>query len=629
VLIALWRRFRQQATLWREVALPGLLIIILVLLVRWIGLLQVQEWMAFDSLSIVIVGIDETDLNAVGGFPIPDRTLVELLTTLQAHYPAAIGLNLFRDRPVQPGHDELVQIFAQSSNLIGVELALNSIPSLNIAPPPMLPPERVGFVDAIVDEDGKLRRMILASSISEPGEFKHAFALQLVQLYLSQMTSLQPTTLANAPLQLGSFKLNRFQPNSGGYVRSNASGHQSLLNFCTSQRFFPTLSLTDILQQNFVPEAIRDRIVIIGMTAPSVKDVFFTSALRETFSSHLMGKLLPATQLIYGVEVQAHAVNQIIDAVFERQPQLQVWSDGWEYLWIALWGLLGTILGILLQSPWKSLLSLIVATVILTGISFFALTLGWWIPLVPAGLVLGGAGLITTFFDRDLRFELEYRRMAIERIHEAVHNGPLQHLAVILRSLDGNNSSEQLQHQLQSLNEELRNIFEHMRQAMLTRSDRLYLKEDLVLDLQRPASELLYQVYNYTLEMQAPGFAKIQTYISPDFELLKRTYFSVEQKRGLCLFLQEALWNVGNHAIGTTRLDVMCSRAGNHYVLRVTDNGLGIISSREGDGTQQAKAIAWELGGRFQRRSNYPQGTICELIFPIRRNWLNGLKRIR
>lgn len=288
----------------------------------------------------------------------------------------------------------------------------------------------------------------------------------------------------------------------------------------------------------------------------------------------------------------------------------------WEYLWIACWGLLGILLGMLPQSPWKSLLSLTAAIAILTGISFLALTRGWWIPLVPAGLALGVAGLVTTDFNRNLRFELERHRLAVEHMYEAVHNGPLQHLAVILRNLEGNSSPDQLQSQLQLLNRELRSIFEHTRQAMLARGDKLYLKEKLVLDLQVPISELLYQVYNYTLEIQAPSFSEFQTYISPDFEILKQGHFSIQQKRGLCLFLQEALWNVGNHAVGATRLDVICVREANHYVLRITDNGSGLASTHEGQGTRQAKVISWELGGHFQRRPNHPQGTVCELIFP-------------
>jgi CHASE2 domain-containing sensor protein len=415
VLMALWRRFNLQLILWREVALPGLLLIIIVLLIRWIGLLQVQEWMAFDTLSrscpasmakssIMIIGIDEADLNAVGGFPVPDQTLVDLVTTLQGHQPAVIGLDLFRAKPVQPGHEALVNLLTQSPNLVGVEVALNSKTDLNIKPPSMLPLEQIGFVDAMADEDGKLRRMTLASSVPEQSRLKYSFVIQLVKRYL-EMKGIPFHAPIHNPVQFGSFKFDSFKPNSGAYIRADAAGKQILLNFCANQRLYPTLSLTDVLQRNFAPELIRDRIIIIGMTAPSVRDVFFISALKETLASSLMGKLLPTTQLIYGVEAQAHAADQLVNAVLGNQPQIRVWEDIWEYLWIAGWGLLGIFLGVLLRSPWKSLVSLTVATVTLISLSLFALMLGWWIPLVPSGLALGGAGMITTFFDRDLRFE--------------------------------------------------------------------------------------------------------------------------------------------------------------------------------------------------------------------------------
>ena len=107
--------------------------------------------------------------------------------------------------------------------------------------------------------------------------------------------------------------------------------------------------------------------------------------------------------------------------------------------------------------------------------------------------------------------------------------------------------------------------------------------------------------------------------------MLKTHHFSTEQKRGLCLFLQEALWNVGKHAMEATRLDVMCIAEGKTYVLRITDNGFGTDSTHEGQGTRQAKAIARELGGYYRRYPNSLQGISCELIFPIKRNWFKRL----
>lgn len=628
----------------REICLPGAIILSLVVVIRLSGLLQVQEWMAFDALSrfcpsshtmssIVIVGIDEDDLRLVGGYPIPDRDLAAALTILQSYRPSVIGLDLFRDVSIEPGHAALVRAFQTMPNLVGTEVALNAEPSLNVKPPPDLPPEQVGFADVIVDSDGKLRRSILASSTSA-GMLKYSLPLRLAQMHLAaHKVPFKHGNQTSDPLQLGGRTLPRFRPNSGGYIRADANGNQIILNFCGSQETVRTLSLKDVLQKNFSSDAVRDRIVIIGMTASSIKDIFFTSALRETLRSRTSNTQTPANQLIYGVEVHAYTVHQIIDAVLNERPLIQSWADGWEYVWIIAWGVVGVALGIILQSPWKTLLSLSIASLILTLVcQMLLLAIGWWVPLVPPLLSLCGAGLVTSFFDRDLRFELEQRRLTIERTYEAVHNGPLQHLAVILRSLGEEQlSAEQLGQQLQSLNDQLRRIFEHMRQDAATRYAQLYLRGDLVLDLRSPVSELLYQVYNHTRAEQLPGFDTIRTFIPPNFERLKSRHYSLEQKRGLCLFLHEALFNVGKHAGGATRLDVICTVEAGWYVLRVTDNGPGIDPAssllHEGQGTLQARAIAHNLRGRFDRRFNDPQGTICELTWRMRRNWLMRLSK--
>lgn len=237
-------------------------------------------------------------------------------------------------------------------------------------------------------------------------------------------------------------------------------------------------------------------------------------------------------------------------------------------------------------------------------------------------MAVSGAGLTTTFFDRDLRFKLEQQSRTIERTYEAVHNGSLQHLAVILRSTDeGDLSPDQLRSQLQDLNLELRSIYESMRQEVLTQSDSLYLEGNLILDLKTPIPDLLYQVYDHTLERQFPGFATIRTYIPPNFTPLEDCRLSPEQKRGLGLFLQEALCNVGKHAVGATRLDVICTKEAGWYSLKIIDNGVGIASSsnytRGDQGTKQAQALAQKLWGRFGRRANSPQGIICELTWPV------------
>lgn len=80
------RKIKQLTQVWHELILPGALIVGLVVLARLAGVLQVQELIAFDDFlrlrppvtpapRVVIVGIDEADLNKVGGIPVPDRDL--------------------------------------------------------------------------------------------------------------------------------------------------------------------------------------------------------------------------------------------------------------------------------------------------------------------------------------------------------------------------------------------------------------------------------------------------------------------------------------------------------------------------------------------------------------------------
>jgi CHASE2 domain-containing sensor protein len=646
---AAWRSMKQRWQGVREVVLPTSFVIAVVIGLRWIGLLQIHEWMLFDYFSrlcptaaqsspvasqVVIVGIDEIDLAQVGSYPVSDRVLAQALQNLAAKNPSVIGLNLFRNLPVEPGHADFAALIPQLPNLVGTEVALNVDAALNIKPAPEIPPERVGFADVVVDTDGRLRRALLASPNWE-GKVKYSLALRLAQLHLTQQgIEFQHGRKSSDPLRFGSVVLPRFQADSGGYIRADANGNQMLLNFCGNGGRLPVLSLRDVLSNNFSADIVRNRVVLVGMTASSVKDIFFTSALRETMLSRSTnsGEMpMPSEQLIYDVEVNAQTVHQIVSAVVQNRPLIHVVNEFWEYIWILGWGWIGVTIRLVSASPWKTMLGVAAATGILLGGGFLLLNMvGLWLPIVPALLTLCGAGLVTVFFDRALRFELVQRRQVIEQTYEAVHNGPLQQLAVILRSLDDRELSPQyIDQQLRSLNEDLRGIFERMRQEVSVQSEQLYLRGDFVLDLRTPLPELLYQVYNYTRGEDLPGFELIRTFVPPNFEPLQPSCRNLHDRRGLCLFLQEALFNVGKHAIGSTRLDIRCSVEGRWYCLQIIDNGPGIATdhSQTGQGTRQAQTIATQLQGEFTRYEAEAQGTICELRWRVRQSWFQPMQR--
>lgn len=82
---------------------------------------------------IILVTIDESELTRLGQWPLSDALLAELLKKVKAQQPRAIGLDLYRNFPVEPGHQELVSVFQSTPNLVGVEKAVN-----NKVPPPQL-----------------------------------------------------------------------------------------------------------------------------------------------------------------------------------------------------------------------------------------------------------------------------------------------------------------------------------------------------------------------------------------------------------------------------------------------------------------------------------------------------------
>jgi CHASE2 domain-containing sensor protein/two-component sensor histidine kinase len=596
------------------------------------GSLQALEWMAFDRLlqlrpvesvddRIVIVGINEGDIKQVGKYPIPDRDLAKLLQTLQSYQPRAIGLDLFRDGSAGAERAELSQVLKHSSNIIGIEAALSLNPELDVKPPPELPPERIGMADVILDPDGKLRRSLLASKVDK--QTRYSLSLLLAAMYLkAEGIEFNRGSRASQPIQFGSVVLPRFRSDTGGYLNAKAGGNQILLNFRARSQPFKIVSLTDVLTGKVPPSLIRDRIMLIGMTASSVNDTFITSATQGTLLSNVLNDGAEQYQLLYGIEYHAHATSQIVSAVLDRRPLIRTWLEGWEYVWIIGWGSIGMVLGLMLQSPWKTLSLVAASSICLISICYGSLVLGWWIPLVPALMTLWAAGLTTSLFDRDSRVLLEQRSLTLKRTYDAVHNGPLQTLAAMLRNLDETHAVTPLRSQLESLNRELRSVYESMKQELLSGNNRY---------VQTPMPELLYQIYEDTLRRDLPGFSSLKICVPPDFSSLMDCPLTPEQKQGLCIFLEEALCNVGKHTIEASRLDVICDRQQGAWSLQILDNGVNdpiASNSHNGRGTDQAREIAASLGGKFDRRIRSPQGVACELTWQESKVWRRSLSSL-
>jgi CHASE2 domain-containing sensor protein len=648
-----WGQLRRELRIWQKSTLPGLTVLTFVILARTLGLLQGMEWAVLDTFlrfrpaettdeRIVIVGIDEKDIEEAKSYPIPDAKIAQLLTKLESYQPSAIGLDLFKNVPVEPGSKKLIQVFKQNKNIIGMEKILHP----KVAPPPYLTEEQVGFVDVLPDLDGKSRRYLLwaATNPQQKNEDRDSLATQLVSIYLSEKGKDLETGIRDPnTMRFGAIELPKFHKNTGGYVKADDGGLQVLMNFRTGKEPFRIFSLRDVLSGNLNPAFFREKIILIGNRSPSAGDFIYTSAIahqeqdRNKHPYNIKNQTIVESKIItnqrpygqiYGVEYHAHAISQIISRVIDKRPMLETLDDWQEYIWIISWGIVPIIIGRITQSVWKNLLGVGVAGIFLLSSGYICLLFfGIWIPVAPnlLNLAINSVGLSAFAFyqhDRLLQSKLEEREKTIEETFRIIHNGPLQTLAYALSHLRVQDlPNEELAGHLETLNYEIREIGEYLKIEALTQEESLRLGSGSKLDLRRPIHELFYEVYTKTLERKDLEYLKTLKGKIRTFDPIDDRFLNIEQKRELCQFLEEALCNVGKHARGVKRIQASGTITDRCYTLLIQDNGCGIVSPVENKGTKQCRSLAKKLGGHFKRESRVPSGTLCELTWLLIPNY--------
>ncbi len=295
--------------------------------------IRLRPALPIPNSRIVLVGITESDIHAQGRWPLSDATLAQVLTKLTQYEPRAIGVNIYRDVDVPPGHAELEEVLIQHDTIIMPMFSGDGRKS--IAPPSVLADtEQVGFVDILVDPDGTVRRGLLF--VGNENTIYYAFALRLVLLYLQAEGVFSQSDPDNPQyLRLGPTTIRRFETNDGGYVRADARGYQFLLDFRDTPQTFPSFSLASLLSGEIGLNAIKDKIVLIGAMAESVPNTFYTP----------LSLGLQADQHIQGLVLHASIVSQLLRSALDGIGPMHVVSDGYEWGWIVLWALLGGVVG--------------------------------------------------------------------------------------------------------------------------------------------------------------------------------------------------------------------------------------------------------------------------------------------
>lgn len=367
---------------------------------------------------IIIADIDEKSLAEIGRWPWGRNTLARLMDTFFDHYQIKVvgfdmvfaeednssGLGLLERlsanqlseneefnlalesiRP-QLEHDEL---FAQS--LRGRNIVLGHVfnqveeVSYNVLPDPIgelgpkyenkLPIKRPlgytsnleklqsqaiagGFFDnPLVDEDGIFRRVPVLQEFQ--GGLYESLALSVARLALDS-----PEIIVTIPPEASGDGYYAIEYLSLGEktipVDINAA---VLVPYRGPQNSFPYMSIADILNHKIPKALLKDKIVLIGTTAPGLLD------LRST----PVGKVYP------GVEVHANIVSGILDERILHKPAYMLAVDFFQTL---LAGILMISLVSFLSPLWTS-----VFTVGLSGLAILINMLAWnnglVIPIAP------------------------------------------------------------------------------------------------------------------------------------------------------------------------------------------------------------------------------------------------------
>ncbi|MEB3270036.1 MAG: CHASE2 domain-containing protein [Synechococcus sp.] len=243
------------------------------------------------NLPIMILGFDEADL-ARYRFPIDDRIFCAAIDRLLQGGALAVGLDVYRDRGVGPDQQCLRDRFRQDPRLVTIFNQAEGIGAI-----PGTPAQRRSFNDIVVDPDGVVRRDLV--HVSGQDEATVALPLRLLEVGFRAHGLRRQLEAGTAP---GPW----LEPGSGGYDQLDAAGYQEMLPF-RRPRSFASWSLRDLFTPGRIPAAeIRGRIILIGSTAPSLRDLFEVPQSRFTHSTQ-------AQPQIAGVEIHALRLASLID----------------------------------------------------------------------------------------------------------------------------------------------------------------------------------------------------------------------------------------------------------------------------------------------------------------------------
>jgi len=363
-----------------------------VIALRHFGMLQLWELQAYDTLMrlrspepmddrLLVVEATAADVEEYG-FPLPDDVLARTLETLDRHQARAVGLNIFRDRPVGEGRDRFLDRLQARDGRATICTVHNSDSTQAIPPPEGAPENTLGFSNVVLDPDGILRRHLLFMNTDrqEPCATEMALSTRLALNYLA-VDGIEAQTVNTMQMRLGETTFVPLEGDRGPYANLDARGFQVMLNYRQTDELARRVSLSQLLDGNVDADWIHDRAVLVGVTAPLDTNSYFTPQSAATW---------PYEQTS-GLWLQAQMTSQLLGAALDGRSPIWMLPPWGETLWIWGWAAVGAGLVWRWGRTPKTLAAVAIAVVSVGGVSVWLLEGGAWMPVVPGSLAVAAA----------------------------------------------------------------------------------------------------------------------------------------------------------------------------------------------------------------------------------------------
>ena len=316
----------------------------------------------YDSPSLV-VGVSESDIEKYG-WPIDDKYLLKTIQKLDKAESSSIVLDLYRNVGVGEGAKSLANYSRLNKKVISIFNVAEGIPSI-----PDFPLERIAFNDMPIDIDNVVRRDLVGVDRRKYNLGKEFISVPMRMLEIHQFLNKESFNLED---KFYKNKISLIQNYSGGYTNVDSNGFQIFINY-PEKNYIPIYSLSEILEDKIPLEKLKNKMIVIGATAPSLKDVFAVPSSRFVTDSKNL--------LISGAEIHAHRANQLLSLQNNSTLKIKTINP-----FIELFGIIFYVflISIFIEKTKKISIGLIVfisALGLLALAVYLAFIIGYWIEL--------------------------------------------------------------------------------------------------------------------------------------------------------------------------------------------------------------------------------------------------------